>query len=258
MINLFALNVKAELLKCKNTSAVWLTLLGSAFIPAINVIKCISKPDYFVPKLQNNPWETWIEYNWQIAASFFLVMYIILITSLVVQIEYRNNAWKQVYSTPRSYMDIFLSKILVIHFFIIGCFLMFNFFIVISGYLTAFIEDRYAFLSYPAPIQNMLLISVKMYCSTWAVLSIQYWLSIRTGNFVIPLGIGLALFTGGFMIRQWENIHYYPYMYPFLIYFKNPGLPSDTPQHAMINSTLFMILVLTLSFLHVSVAKEKG
>ncbi len=39
------------------------------------------------------------------------------------------------------------------------------------------------------------------------------------------MGIGLALFTTGFMIRQWSLIDYYPYMHPFLVYFKNPGLP---------------------------------
>jgi lantibiotic transport system permease protein len=254
----FVLNLKAEVLKCKNTAAVWLTIVGSAFIPLINVIKCISRPDYFVPKMAADPWKVWIEYNWQIAAAFFLVMYIILITSLVVQIEFRNNAWKQVYATPRSYLDIFLSKVLIIHLLIIGCFVLFNIFIVLTAYLTALIQNQYTFPLHEVPYNNMIVISIKMYCSTWAVLAIQYWLSLKIGNFVVPLGIGLALFTSGFMIRQWEHIDYYPYMYPFLIYFDNPGLSSDIAERAMINSSVWMVLVLVSGYLHVLASREKG
>ncbi len=254
----FVLSTRAELLKCKNTAAIWLTLVGAAFIPAINVLKCVSRPDYFAPKMQSDPWGIWIDYNWQIAAAFFLMMYLILVANLVVQIEYRNNGWKQLYTTPRSYADIFLSKIIVIHFMVIGCFILFNIFIVASAFLTAMIRDQYTFFLHPVPVNEMLNISFKMYCSTWAVLAIQYWLGLRISNFSIPLGVGLVLFTAGFMIRQWEFIHYYPYMYPFLVYFENPGLPSTTAQSAMINSSLWMAIVLTLSFLDLSTAKEKG
>lgn len=254
----FILNTQAELLKCKNTAATWLTVTGAAFIPAINVIKCISKPDYFVPTMEDDPWSVWIKYNWQIAASFFLVMYIILVTNLVVQIEYRNKAWKQVYTTPRSYGDIFLSKFLVINLTVISCFVLFDLFIIAGAYLTASIQHSYTFLSHPIPIGELMNISLKMYCSTWGVLAIQYWAGLRVSNFIIPLGLGLVLFTIGFMIRQWEGIAYYPYVYPFLVYFENPGLPADTAQSALINSTLWMGIVLLFGFLHVAFTKEKG
>ncbi len=254
----FILSTRAELMKCQNTAATWLTLVGAAFIPIINIIKCVSKPDYFAPKMQQDPWAIWIDYNWQIAAAFFLVMYLILVVNLIVQIEYRNNGWKQLYTTPRSYADIFLSKILIIHFMVIGCFVLFNVFIVAGAFLTAVIENRYPFLLHSIPVKQLVNISLKMYCSTWAVLAIQYWLGLRISNFTIPLGIGLVLFTTGFMIRQWEFIHFFPYMYPFLIYFENPGLPATTSQNAMINSSLWMTIVLILSFIDLSTAKEKG
>jgi lantibiotic transport system permease protein len=258
MTSAFIFNTRAELLKTKRTSAMWLTVIGAAFIPFINIIKCVSRPDYFVAQVQRDPWKVWIEYNWQIAASFFLVMYLILLSSLIVQIEYRNNTWKQVYTTPRAYADIFLSKFVIIHFLVIGCFLLFNVFIIASGYITAIVQPRYEFLGQAVPLKEMMLTSLRMYSSVLAVLAIQYWLSLRLGNFVIPLGVGLALFTVGFMIRQWEHIYYYPYMYPFLIYFNNPGLPAETAQRAMINSGLWMAIILLLSFWNVTSRREKG
>lgn len=254
----FLLNTKAEFLKCKNTAALWLTVMGAAFIPAVNVFKCISRPDYFIPILQPDPWKIFIEYNWQIAAFFLLIMYVILVTSLVVQIEFRNGTWKQVYSSPRSYADIFFSKFIAINTLVVGCFILFNFFIVVCGYSTAFIQERYSFFLHPVPWREMVSISVKMYTSVLAILVIQYWLSLRYANFIIPLGLGLALFTFGLMIRQWEHIDYYPYMYPFLVYFKNPGLSPDTAQKAIVNSALWSGAGLLLGFLTMANRKGKG
>jgi hypothetical protein len=224
----------------------------------MNVIKCLARPDYFIPKLETDPWKVFLEYNWQIAASFLLIMYVILITSLAVQIEYRNGTWKQIYSSPRSYADIFFSKFLVVQTLLAGCFVLFNFFIIASGYLMGLILHQYPFFLHPVPWEEMIRVSMKMYVSSLAILVIQYWLSLRFRNFIIPLGVGLAFFTGGFMIRQWENIDYYPYMYPFLVYFPNPGLPPDKAYHALLNSCVWSVLGLLLGFLDIATRKEKG
>lgn len=254
----FLLNTKAEFLKCKNTAAFWLTVAGAAFIPVINVFKCVARPDYFIPILKPDPWKVFLEYNWQIAAFFLLIMYVILVTSLVVQIEYRNGTWKQVYASPRSYADIFFSKFITANTLVVGCFILFNFFIVLCGYATGLIEDQYPFFLHAVPWSEMISVSIKMYASVLAILVIQYWLSLRFGNFIVPMGIGLALFTVGFMIRQWENIDYYPYMYPFLVYFKNPGLPPDTAQKAIVHSLIWSVAGLLLGFLTMANRKEKG
>ena len=258
MTQSFLLNTKAEFLKSKKTAAFWLTVIGAAFIPVINVFKCVGRPDYFIPVLQSDPWKVFLEYNWQIASFFLLIMYVILVTSLVVQIEYRNGTWKQVYALPRSYADIFFSKFLVVHVMIAGCFVLFNFFIVVCGYGTALLQDQFQFFFHPVPWSEMISVSVKMYVSVLAILVIQYWLSLRFGNFIIPIGIGLALFTFGFMIRQWEHIDYYPYMYPFLVYFKNPGLPPDMAQKAMIHSLVWSGVGLGVGFLDIANRKGKG
>src|SRR5947209_5971130 len=112
----FILNTKAELLKIRRSNALWLTLTGAFFIPFVNFIKLISRPDMFVSKMKDDWWTIFINDNWAVAASFLLPVYVILVVSLVVQIEYGNNTWKQVYTTPRSYADVFFTKFLVINF----------------------------------------------------------------------------------------------------------------------------------------------
>src|SRR5688572_18650437 len=130
----FISNVKAESLKIRRTHAFWLTLGGAGFIPLVNFIRIVGRPDIFVPRMKDNPWTIHINDNWAPAASFLLPLYLILVVSLIAQIEYGNNTWKQVYTTPRTYADIFFSKFLIVNFLIIGCFILFILFIVISGY----------------------------------------------------------------------------------------------------------------------------
>ncbi len=254
----FLSNIKAELLKTRRTNARWLTLIGAAFIPAVNVIKLLGRPDVFVSKMKDNTWTLFINDNWAIAAGFLLPVYIILLISLMAQLEYGNNTWKQVYTTPRSFADIFFSKFLVIHFLIISCFILFTVLVVAAGYAVGVINPDYPFLSNPVPWSNLVHMGTKMYQSILAITAIQYWLSVRLKNFITPLGIGLALLIGGFMIRQWEYIAYYPYMQPLLAYFENPGLESGTADKAILNSMLYCAGVLALGFYDLTRRKVLG
>ncbi|HEY5749787.1 MAG TPA: ABC transporter permease [Chryseolinea sp.] len=244
----FLRNTRAEFLKCNNTAAFWITLAGAGFIPFVNMLKCLLHADYFAPKLVDNPWTIYLEYNWQIAAGFLLTMYVILVTSLLVQIEYRNNAWKQVYTSPRTYFDIYFSKFLMLNFLVIICFVLFNIFTLVFGYVISIFDNRYSFFSHSVPWTAMITTSWKMYVSVLAMSAIQFGVATKFSNFALPLGIGLGLFTLGFMIRQWEGIAYYPYLYPFLVYFNNPGLPENIAGKSLINSFLWSLLALFLGY----------
>ncbi|MBA4055444.1 MAG: hypothetical protein C0490_12085 [Marivirga sp.] len=252
----FILNTKAESLKIRRSNAFWFTLIGAFFIPAVNVIKLLGRPDVFVSKMKDDLWGTFINDNWAIAASFLLPVYVILVISLVTQIEYGNNTWKQVYATPRSYADIFFSKFLVINFLIITCFFFFTILIVTSGYAVYLVNHDYDFPSNPVPWAHLISLTKEMYISILAIAAIQYGISMHIRNFITPIGIGMALLIGGYMIRQWEYIAYYPYMLPLVVYFKNPGLKFG--DQALLNSMLESVLFLAVGFSGLCFRKEKG
>src|SRR5690349_1843955 len=65
------------------------------------------------------PWEQHFGMGWNSLNSFLLPMYIILICAMIPQIEYKNNAWKQVFSSPQSTANIFFSKFLTVHLMIL-------------------------------------------------------------------------------------------------------------------------------------------
>jgi len=252
------LNTSAEFLKVRRTNAIWLTFAGALFIPSVNFLKLLSRPDIFLSQTKADPWAFMLNDNWAPAASLFLPMYVILVISLVVQIEYTNNTWKQVYASPRSYADIYFSKFFIMSSLVLLWIVLLTFFIVASGYVIEMVNSDYEFASHQIPWKQFSTIAIKMFASTLGMAAIQYWLTLLFKSFVTPIGIGMALLTGGFMIRQWEHISYYPYIYSLLVYFTNPGLEEGTSDKALLNSVVGSIIVLGLGFYHLCIRKEKG
>lgn len=258
MVASFILNTRAEFKKSKQTAAFWLTVIGAAFVPVVHFIMLVARPDHFVKAFTNNPWQQILEFNWKAATIFLLPMYVILVTSLVVQIEYRNNTWKQVYASPRPLADIFFSRFIVIHSLILLCFILFNGTIIITSYVANLFQKQYTFFSHPVPWKGMFLLITKIYFSVLAITSIQYWISLRFRNFIIPVGIGLGLLITGFIIHSWEHLYYYPYMYPAISFIpdfeKIPGFVTK----AQVFDVIWFVGVLVIGFLDMVTRKEKG
>src|SRR5258708_2689498 len=101
MKNTFLISTTTEFLKVRRTSVIWLTLLAAAFMPVINFFICIERPDVMVAKFMPDPWAVFLRFSWKNTVTIILPMFVILVNSMVLQIEYRNNTWKQVYASPR-------------------------------------------------------------------------------------------------------------------------------------------------------------
>lgn len=252
----FIINTRVELWKCRKTAAYWLTIIGGTFIPLVMLIMYLARPDVFVKELGADTWNTHIRNAMQPAAAFLLPVYTILVTSLVVQIEFRNNTWKQVYASPRSFADIYFSKYVVVHLMITGCFLLFNMFLVLSGYIANIFRPGYSFFSSAVPWEMLFSITGRLYVSILAMTAIQYWISLRLRNYIAPVGIGLALLIVGLMIMQWDKIIYYPYAYTAVTFFKDNASKPMGPQGWY--SVIWMAAILGLSFWDSVNRRERG
>ena len=258
MVKQFLLNTQSEFLKCRHTTALWLTVIAAAFLPAINCLILIERPAFFLAKFQQQPWISFLHMNWKNGASVILPVFVILINNAIVQIEYKNNAWKQVYASPRKYADIFFSKFIVVQVFILSFFLLFSLFIILSGYTISLLQKGYPFSSYALPFHHMYILIMRIYVAILAVSAIQYWLSVRFRNFIVPLAVGIGLWITGLVLMDWENIVYYPYMYSTLLFF------IDAPKHAgtlsllLTNSIVCFLVAISLGFWNIYSLKERG
>src|ERR1700761_8029804 len=96
----FLISRRTELMKIRRSAAFWLVIAGSAFLPVLMFLMYTTRPDMFVKRLGKDPWMGHILQGFEAASFFLWPMLIIIVASLITQIEYRNNTWKQVLASP--------------------------------------------------------------------------------------------------------------------------------------------------------------
>ena len=254
----FAISLRAEVLKTKRSAAFWLSVLGALFIPVIFFLMYFFKPEVFTVQLREKPWEMHFEHAWQVLSLFLLPMFIILTCSLIPQIEFRNNTWKQVFASPQSLGNIFFSKFLAIHLMILFCFILFNVFMMLSAVSVNVLNSKYSFLSTPVDWMALLRLSFKTYVSILGISAIQYWVSLRFKNFIAPIGIGLAMLITSLIIMQWEHISKVPYAHPPLTFFDIRKKSSNLLANHEWNSIGYFVFFTALAFFDMKFRKERG
>lgn len=256
----FAIATQAEMLKTKRTASVWLSILGAAFIPSIFFLAYFFNPEGSIKQFEHAPWQMHFMFAWQALSSFLFPMYIILISALIPQIEYKNNTWKQVFAAPQSVGTIYFSKFLTIHFMIFFFYMLFNLFMILSGVVTNLINARFTFFHHAIDWQNLIKLNFKTYISILGISAIQYWLSLRFKNFIAPMGIGLALLVGSLIAMgfHWEHVYKLPFAFPILTldYMKQPHRPF-LENHEW-NSIAYFLVFTLIGFLDMKLRKEKG
>jgi lantibiotic transport system permease protein len=257
----FILSTQAEVLKTKRTASFWLSILGAAIIPGIFFLVFTFNPDDgAIRDFSTDAWGKMFYLGWEFFSAFALPMYIILISTLLPQIEVKNHTWKQVFASPQSLGNIYFSKFATIHLMILFCFVLFHVLMISVGVITNLMNPKFSFLHNSIDIGLLARLSLKIYISILGITAIQYWLSLRFKNFVAPVGIGLALVIGSFFALNfhWEHVYKYPYAFPFLSanLMKKAGRPF-LENHEW-NSIGYFVFFTLLGFLEMKMRKEKG
>src|SRR6478735_9664515 len=110
MIVSFIHSFQSEWLKKKRSAASWLVITGSFFIPLMVLVAMLTDPEmtYLVTK-SGTYWESLFRHNFAPMCMFLLPMGVILATSLVTQLEFKNNTWKQLHTTPQPLTTVFFT-----------------------------------------------------------------------------------------------------------------------------------------------------
>ncbi len=133
-------------LKKKRSAASFLTIAGSMLIPLLIIIaRMDSASGLAIANRRPQIWENLYDRNWLLMGSLLLPMGIVLAASLVTQLEYRNNTWKQLFTTPQTLTTIFLAKLSVLLVMLIEFFLLFN----LGIWLTGVVPGLFLGVSYP-------------------------------------------------------------------------------------------------------------
>lgn len=252
-----AASFKTELIKTKRSAALWVVVLGAGFVPFIFFLSYLVKPASNIKRLAKNPWAVHIGELWQAFSVFLLPMFIILICSLVLQIEYKNNTWKQVYASPQSYANIYFSKLSGIITMILLLFILFNLFSIGAAIVPNLFHKGFGFLDASFNWQKFIVLNIRLFISTLGIIALQYWLSMRFKNFIIPIGIGLASLIATLIAMRWEHIFKIPYAHPFLTMQFGEVKKGFLQNHEW-NAIGYFIAFTALGFLDMRYRKERG
>jgi hypothetical protein len=250
----------SEWLKRKRSFASTLVIGGSLFTPAIVAavrlihyrgLPAVYAADAFWP----NMWQA----CWESMAIFFLPLGAILATSLITQIEFKSNAWKQVHALPISTAVIFLSKLGVILVMIIEFLLLFNVGMYVSGMIPVALPGvptpKGAFLSLPLLRENAL-----YFIDVLPIVAAQYLMALRSNNMLVPIGIGFMAWVGALAAVSSKVAIWWPYSYTIIHYIsdKPKGVRFATYHQLHWLAAASFLLLTVISYVLFVTKRERG
>jgi len=252
------ISLQSESVKIKRSAAFYLCFIVAAVVPAILFIDVITPSDGS-KVVQQIEIDKYFRMGQQVFNFIFLPLFIILISTLLLQLEYRNNTWKQVLTSPQQRINVFLSKFMTLHLLIIVFIASFILFLLLGVLMINLINP--ALFKGEFSLPNVLLANVNVYVSVVGISAIQYWLALRFKNFIAPLAIGfcfwimapLMLFSLG-----WSFGPHYPYSFPIqLAEMSEVKTKPDIPFLHML-SIAYGLFFLAVAFIEFKIRRVKS
>lgn len=254
-MNLY-LSLRSELLKTRRTSALYLTGAVAALLPLVYLFD-YATDDSDAGVLKPDPWQLYFLEGWKGINFVILTWFTILLCTLLAQIEYRNNTWKQVHASPVPTGHVFFSKFLSVQLLLVLFLVVYNTLMFATATSLHFITPVLPFLDHYFDVKGWLVMNGNTYLAVLPISVVQFWLSLRFRNFILPIGIGLALWLLASYLAfelHAESLHLFPYAYPLMSVL--PRFETYLPQ-AQVSAVVYSALFLLLGFADFNGRKQK-
>ena len=190
-------------------------------------------------------------------AIFLLPLGVILATSLITQLEYKNNTWKQLHTTPQRLTTIFFAKLAVITVMMMQFFILFNIGIYLSGVIPCLLIKGVPYPKEPIPYLFFLKENMHYFIDCLPIIGLQYLVSLLFKNFLVPVGGGIAIWILSVSVLSWKYGYVFPYTYCGLNYLKTLGKYHEVINIHVAATGYFLLFTIAGYVLYIS-RKEKG
>lgn len=249
---------QSEWLKTRRSLSSWLVLVGAFFTPAIVIVARLVRSQRLAAESASPDfWEKLWTSSWESMAIFLLPLGVILATSLVVQIEFKNNTWKQWHTIPQALSNTFFAKLAVIVVLMLQFFLLFNFGIYLSGVLPCLLVEGVSLPAESLPYRFFLVEDARYFADSLPIIALEYLVSLQFSNFLVPVGGGVALWILSLSVLNWNYGYLFPYAYCGLHYLSSVGRYVHPANLAALSLSYFLVFTLTGYILYVT-KKQKG
>jgi hypothetical protein len=251
----------SEWLKRKRSFASTMVLGGSLFTPAIvAVVRLIHYRGLPAIYAADAFWLSMWRACWESMAVFFLPLGAILATSLITQIEFKSNAWKQVHALPLSAAVIFLSKLAVILVMLVQFLLLFNAGIYVSAMIPYLLvpgvpHPKGTFSSLPLWSENAL-----YFVDCLPIIAAQYLMALRSHNVLVPIGIGFMAWVGGLAAVSSKFAIWWPYCYTIIHYLQDKPKGAHFAAYTQLHwlAAIAFLLLTIASYVSFIAKRERG
>ncbi|GHN02400.1 hypothetical protein WSM22_38890 [Cytophagales bacterium WSM2-2] len=219
---------------------------------AASVIPFVLVFDYGLPDPNHpaNGWDNFYREGFMAFVFVFLQLFFVLGSTLIMQIEVRNNAWKQVLASPQSFFHILSAKFVVVQLLALVFIVVFNVYMILCAAVLDVIYD----LDYAAYMQRwpeLINLNLMAYGSTMGISALGFWLALRFKNFVAPVAIGFLLWMIGPIVAielKWPHMDMYVSAIPFTIVSKRFEHEHTLHQLVSIGYTVLFFGIAYLEF----------
>ena len=242
-------SVRSEWLKQKRSLTTWLIVGAAFFVPSLIVLVRLLRPAglaevYKAPAF----WERLWSQSWESMSVFIMPLVIMLGSSLIAQLEYRNNTWKQVHATPQSFAVIYVAKLLIILAMVAQLFVLFNVAIYLAGLIPAAVFSHVSAPVSPIPYALFLKQNAAYFVDVLPIVGLQYALALRFRNFMVPMGIGMVIWIVALGALPWEYNWIVPYSHGIIDYTSTVqsrvahAVPAPLPAIASLYFAAFVLV----------------
>lgn len=251
--------LSAEWMKTRRSFSSWLVIIGSAFVPFIMLLANLFRPDSARSLyLKVNFWDLYWSNAWNPVATFLCPLGVILSTSLVTQLEFRNNTWKQLHTSPQSYTSIFTAKLSVLIIMFLQFLLLFNLFIYVSALIPTFVISGIKMPKGFVPAATVWKDNWDYFSACMPILAFQFLISLRFKNFLIPLAGGIGLWVASLIGISWKHNYLLPYGHSTLQFMSRKNITGIDPTKIYSSAAIYTIVFIVLAYLLYLTQKEKG
>lgn len=233
-MTLFLRSVQSEWLKRRRSLTGWLVLAAGLFTPVIIFLFRIAQPAGMPVVYRSTTfWESLWTQTWESVAVMLLPMFVIVATGLVLNLETRNNAWKQLHASPQPLWIIFLAKLVVLLIILAQFFVVLNLGIYLCGVVPALLIDRIPTPESPIPFGLFWTRNLHYFAESLPIVALQFALGLRFRNVMVPIGAGMGLWLLAVGTLSWKFNYLFLFSHPAIDYFKTTagrvgrGLPAE-------------------------------
>lgn len=178
-ISFYISSIKNECIKLKRTFAFWLTIFSAILFPILFFIAFFIKHKTNAPKIGVNPWNYFMTVQIENSTPFFIPMFIVLITGLIMQIEHKSLGIKYLFALPIPKWSIYFGKLTIVIFAITTTYIYYYLAILLSGFLLGLIHPDLAFLNFQPEHLKYIKMLLTSFVASLGIIGIQFWLSFR-------------------------------------------------------------------------------